>query len=136
MTATPTRGRPTLVRWLIGVLLGVLVGLLVAVAPLLGLIIGALAAAWAIAGRPRVPAGSGLLIGTGAMYLALIARAMNDCTTIVVPNFYRDCRPPNDLGAYESAAVFALVVGVLLAVASLLMASRGRDTVDNTEDQG
>ena len=121
-------------RWLIGALLGILTGLLLGIAPLFGLIIGALAASWALAGRPRLAASSGLLVGAGGAYLALLARALADCRTMLTPGFYQDCRPPDNLIVYESGAVAMLVFGVALLVMDLLLAARAQRASHNGED--
>lgn len=128
MAAYSPHSLVALLRWVVGAVLGVPIGLFLAVVPTLGLIVGALAAVWAGAGRPRLSAFSGLLMGTGTTYVALLVRARDDCQTTVAAGYLQQCRPPDDLNVYLSSALAVLLVGILLLGAHLVHAMRDRTT--------
>lgn len=116
MARASTLNKSSGYRWVLGLLLGIPIGLLLTVLPLLGLLTASTAVVWALARKPRLWPASGILIGTGATYLLLVLRALADCRTVAAPDYFRDCRAPENLIVYQLGAAGLLMVGVLLLV--------------------
>jgi hypothetical protein len=118
---TPTAERPA---WLAGLVVGAFAGFLALEGPAIGYALFAAFAVGAIVRGPRTASLAGLLIGTGAVELAILTLANASCASFdKVPG--QDCSSP-DLGPWLVAGGGLLAGGVLLSVALLIRAGRAR----------
>jgi hypothetical protein len=102
----------------LGLIWGIPTGAVLGIAPMLGLILGAMAAVLLYRSAYRLWLAAGVLASTGATYLAALAYATARCREFAESSPFRDCRPPDDLAAYQIAGAVVLVIGVgLLAIA-------------------
>ena len=122
--------RETWPRWLIGLAFGAAAGLAIAVfgAPLLMLSLALLGLAF-VALR-SVGLLSGALVGTGALWIALLVRAQLACTAFdAAPS--QGCEAP-DVGPFYLASAIVFGIGLLLGA----VARRQRPTQRPRSDLG
>lgn len=98
-------------NWLAGLVMGVCGGFLALIFPPMGVLMIGLGAIGTFRARPRLAGASGLLVGSGAIILALMVQALMACRAFdAAPN--QDCEAP-DITAYLVLAGALSVAGVL-----------------------
>ena len=107
----------TFKNWLAGLVIGVCSGFLVLIFPTLGVLLIGVGLIGILRARPRVAGASGLLVGIGAIILALLAQAQLACQAFdAAPN--QGCEAP-DLTAYVVLAGGLSVAGLLGSVVAV-----------------
>ena len=107
----------TFKNWLAGLVMGVGGGFLVLIFPAVGVLLLGLGAIGVLRARPRMTGTSGLLVGTGAMMLAVLIQAQMACQAFdAAPD--QGCEAP-DVTSYVVAAGGLLVAGLLGSVVAV-----------------
>ena len=138
LTPAHAASRPAskLTGWLSGLVVGVASGFLTLLIGPLGLLPALAFVPAVVRSRHAVAPVAGLLIGAGAMALALIAAANSRCTTVVTPTSYSSCTAP-DLTGWVMLAGAAALTGALLSIAAgRRTKSSGTSTRASTDGAG
>lgn len=107
-------GRALLIRWSAGLALGVVSGLLPLILGTLGVVLAVPGLVWSLANHPRGVALSGFLVGLGATWLVVWARASQACGFSTATD---GCVGP-DLSGWSIVPIAILVAGGLIGVAT------------------
>ncbi len=119
----PRSGHPRFTNWLAGLVAGTSSGLLVLVVPTLGVALVALGAIGVLRARPRVAGVSGLLVGIGAIIVALLIRAQMACEAFdAVP--MQGCEAP-DITPYLALGGGSLAAGLILSAVAIVGRKQG-----------
>jgi hypothetical protein len=124
MATTQSRSpRVSLAHWIAGLLAGAIAGIAPLALGTLGLALAIPVVLWAIVDRPRGVALAGALVGVGAAWLVMWARATQWCAG---PNTASEGCVGPDLGATIAVPVIVLAAGGLLSFATAMRLPRRR----------